>query len=36
MVAFPVFRVPIQYEKRHAQIAVSNPLDTAMLNAVQF
>ena len=35
-VAFQFFVLPIQYENGTLQIAVSNPLDTAMLNAVQF
>jgi type II secretion system protein E len=35
-VAFQYFVLPIQYENGTLQIAVSNPLDTAMLNAVQF
>src|SRR5438046_4793709 len=35
-VAFQFFVLPIQFENGTLQIAVSNPLDTAMLNAVQF
>src|SRR5436309_3394951 len=35
-VAFQYFVLPIQFENGTLQIAVSNPLDTAMLNAVQF
>src|SRR5881409_635414 len=35
-VAFQFFVLPIQYENGILQIAVSNPLDTAMLDAVQF
>src|SRR6059036_1398416 len=35
-VAFQFFVLPIQFENGILQIAVSNPLDTAMLNAVQF
>jgi type II secretion system protein E len=35
-VAFQYFVLPIQYENGTLQVAVSNPLDTAMLNAVHF
>src|SRR5438874_610198 len=35
-VAFQFFVLPIQFENGTLQIAVSNPLDAAMLNAVQF
>src|SRR3989454_756767 len=35
-VAFQFFVLPTQFENGTLQIAVSNPLDTAMLNAVQF
>src|SRR5436190_12965293 len=35
-VAFQYFVLPIQYENGTLQIAVSNPLDTSLLTAVQF
>src|SRR5258708_170086 len=35
-VAFQFFVLPIQFENGTLQIAVSNPLDTAVLSAVQF
>src|SRR5881409_2411776 len=35
-VAFQFFVLPIQYENGILQIAVSNPFDTSLLNAVQF
>src|SRR5213596_1093196 len=35
-VAFQYFVLPIQFENGAVQVAVSNPFDTAMLNAVQF
>src|SRR5437762_4814592 len=35
-VAFQYFVLPIRFENGAVQVAVSNPFDTAMLNAVQF
>ena len=35
-VAFQYFALPTQFENGSLQVAVSNPFDTAMLNAVQF
>jgi len=35
-VAFQYFVLPIRFENGTLQVAVSNPFDTAMLNAVQF
>src|SRR5206468_10276441 len=35
-VAFQFFALPTQLENGALQVAVSNPFDTAMLNAVQF
>jgi len=35
-VAFQYFVLPVRFENGALQIAVSNPFDTAMLNAVQF
>src|SRR6266566_352607 len=35
-VAFQYFVIPIQLDNGTLQVAVSNPFDTAMLNAVQF
>ena len=35
-VAFQYFVLPIRFENGALQVAVSNPFDTAMLNAVQF